>query len=256
MMFLIVGRTASGKDRLANEMCALGMTQVKSRTTRPRRTPDEDTHVFVDEATAEAEAPHAVAATNIAGVTYYATDDDIRDADIYVVDPKGVRNLCRNMPNEVFHVIYVMADDKLRRSHAIARADDPEAAAAIFDERDPKEAPDFEEFRLMCTDQPEALPEPVVSVMVIDNDYEPATLTNIANRLNNWKHQFEGVRDMVCDLSRYNLFDIDEDNLFRADRGDERLRYSLDQVCATYLADDEQLAALTRSWLARKADQS
>lgn len=249
MLFLIVGKSASGKDTLAHALEEHGLTQVISRTDRDPRYEDEATHIFVDADTAKTEAGSAVAATEIAGHTYYALDEDIEAHDIYVVDPRGVRDLCRNMPDEVFHVVYVDADDALRKSHAIARAEDPELASKLFDERNASEAPDFEEFRLLCTDQPEALPQQVVAVTVIRNDYTPSTLGNTASRLADWKRQFEGVRHMICELSHYDLFDIDDDCHLRADIGNERVRISLDAATAVFLADDAQLASLTRSYL-------
>ena len=69
---LIIGRTASGKDTLADALRhAYGMTFVKSCTTRPRRTPDEDTHVFLTEQQAEPLVRDAVAYTRIGDYIYF-----------------------------------------------------------------------------------------------------------------------------------------------------------------------------------------
>ena len=44
-MVLIAGRTGAGKDTLVKELINREFRGVKSYTTRPKRTPDEDTHI-------------------------------------------------------------------------------------------------------------------------------------------------------------------------------------------------------------------
>ena len=47
-LYLIVGKSGSGKDTVINKVCELfNYTKVISYTTRPMRTPDENTHIFV-----------------------------------------------------------------------------------------------------------------------------------------------------------------------------------------------------------------
>ena len=48
MKVLVIGRTSTGKDALRNILEEkYGWKFVHSHTTRPKRTPTEDTHVFV-----------------------------------------------------------------------------------------------------------------------------------------------------------------------------------------------------------------
>lgn len=252
MLFLIVGKSASGKDTLARELASRGLTQVISRTDRPPRHEGEDTHLFVDADTARREAPMAAAATVVAGHTYYALSTDVDGHDVYVVDPTGVRDLCENLPDTTFHVVYMEADDDIRRAHAIARADDPELAARLFDERNQKESPDFDEFRLICTDQPDSLPRNVVCVTIMLNDYQPTTVAEMAEGLVRYRRRFEGVKSMICELSAYGIFDIDDEMGFKVTEDGQEVRVPLEQVCAIFLADDAQLAQLTRSWLGHR----
>ena len=105
---LIIGRTASGKDTLADALRhAYGMTFVKSCTTRPRRTPDEDTHVFLTEQQAEPLVRDAVAYTRIGDYIYFTTAQQVMETEGYVIDPIGMRILCANMPNTRFVIAYV-----------------------------------------------------------------------------------------------------------------------------------------------------
>ena len=91
------------EDTLADALRhAYGMTFVKSCTTRPRRTPDEDTHVFLTEQQAEPLVRDAVAYTRIGDYIYFTTAQQVMETEGYVIDPIGMRILCANMPNTRF----------------------------------------------------------------------------------------------------------------------------------------------------------
>ena len=50
VLLCIMGRTASGKDTLANKLCErTGLRQVISYTTRARRVNEGDTHIFISD---------------------------------------------------------------------------------------------------------------------------------------------------------------------------------------------------------------
>lgn len=184
MKYLIVGRTAAGKDTLAHILEEeYGFRQVLSATTRPRRSPDEATHRFVTEAEAAAETDK-VAQTRIGDYLYYATRADVEAADLYIIDPPGMMQLARAMPEEEFALIVVVAR-RLRRAEAFAlraRQGNPfltsKEALEMFNERDTQEASRFSELEKACIDQtrPEGLPENVSSPVVVPNymgDLEP-----------------------------------------------------------------------------------
>lgn len=173
---LIIGRTASGKDTLADALRhAYGMTFVKSCTTRPRRTPDEDTHVFLTEQQAEPLVRDAVAYTRIGDYIYFTTAQQVMETEGYVIDPIGMRILCANMPNTRFVIAYVHADDTQRRQHAIQRGDAAREAAA-FAERDASEDAEFDGFERDIADYANgdttALPQNVTTVIRIENGYD------------------------------------------------------------------------------------
>ena len=249
MLFLIVGKSASGKDTLAQELTNRGLSQVISRTDRDARYDGEDTHIFVSKDLAKQEYEQAIAKTEISGNKYYALAEDIEDKDVYIIDPKGLKDLCHNCPDTTFHVIYVYANENNRRTHAIARATNKEEAANLFDARQVDEAMVFDEFKSICSDTPSQLPKNVVAVTVMENDYQPITMYNMAEQLMQYKRKLDGVKNMVIELSAYNIFDIDDDMMFKAFIDGEETRLPLEQICSIFLADDKQLAELTRSYL-------
>lgn len=143
MKTLILGRSAVGKDYLANKLSKkFGLKGVKSKTTRPIRFLHEDTHIFVNQETADKEV-NKVAETKINGYTYYATEEDVEKADFYIIDPLGLYQLVDNMPETRFHVIYIICPDELRCKRFMERG---KTTAEEFYERNNAEKERFDEF--------------------------------------------------------------------------------------------------------------
>lgn len=111
MKLLIVGRTATGKDTLRESLEKFAnMTFVKSYTTRPKRYPDEDTHIFItkEKANELMQTETIVAKTTIADNDYFATKSQVEDTDGYIIDPIGIYELIDKMPNTDFLILYLM----------------------------------------------------------------------------------------------------------------------------------------------------
>ena len=109
-MYLIIGRTACGKDYLASELTKQGLKGVISRTTRPRRPNEPDTHIFVTKEQA-AQETNKVAYTNINDNDYYVIPEDLDDKQFYIIDPIGAKTLAENMPDTSFAIIYVATNE-------------------------------------------------------------------------------------------------------------------------------------------------
>lgn len=176
MIYLVVGRTGSGKDYLVNLLAKEGLNVVKSYTTRPKRSETEDTHIFI---TPEESATitDKVATTEINGYEYFATAAQVNDADIYIIDPNGIKELTANMPDTTFHIIYVTANDVDRRFNAVKRAENKIKEEQIFDSRDENEDAQFSEFeeQLKHLNENNVFPPNVTVIHVYENDYNEAT---------------------------------------------------------------------------------
>lgn len=128
LVFLFIGRTASGKSSLARYMCeTLGLRQVKSLTTRPPRkgeiTGYED-HYFVSESEFdEIELREKfVAYTEINGIKYGTTYGEVLNSDIYVIDPNGAKYLKEHCGDELkFIEIYFSSPFELAKDRFIKR---------------------------------------------------------------------------------------------------------------------------------------
>lgn len=142
---IIIGRSGSGKDTVANILAKDGMKQLLSVTTRPKRSANENTHVFVSEEEAK-QMTSRIAETVINGYQYFATRQQFDECDIYVIDPIGLRSLCNRCPDVDLNVIYIYADQDIRKERAIQRAEDKKKEAEVFEKRTKSEDAQFSEF--------------------------------------------------------------------------------------------------------------
>ena len=120
-----MGETASGKDTLTKKLCEdTGMKAIVSYTTRPRRTNEGDTHIFVDDSVYEQMKDNLAAYTEINGFRYWTTIEQIYDNDIYIIDPNGLETL-ENLGLEDIDLcsIYINVPIDVRLERALYRGD-------------------------------------------------------------------------------------------------------------------------------------
>lgn len=87
---LVVGESGSGKSTICNLLTTrYGLKQVESYTTRPMRYDGEGGHIFVDDAEFDA-LDNVCAFTMFDGYKYGATQEQVDNADLYVVDLYGI----------------------------------------------------------------------------------------------------------------------------------------------------------------------
>lgn len=161
-IFLIVGQTASGKDSLVNTMCKIekpplqdvfgdfwwqgNYKQLISYATRPRRENEGDTHIFIQPNEVEQYKDQIVAYTKIGDYEYFATKDQLKECDFYIIDYLGIKNLrSQNLDDEFrFVTIYINTPDKVREERALKnRKDNAEA----FYTRNLKESSQFDDMK-------------------------------------------------------------------------------------------------------------
>ena len=147
VVLCLMGKTASGKDTLANKLCErAGLRKVISYTTRPRRTNEGDTHIFIsdDEYQALENSGQIATFTQIGQYKYCCTVDQLYESDVYVIDPIGVQNLRKlDLSNIRLVTIYVNTPDEIRKDRALNKRGDDRL---VFMKRDVAER---EQFRSM-----------------------------------------------------------------------------------------------------------
>lgn len=126
-VFCIIGRSAAGKSSITKEVASrLNLKVLKSYTTRPPRqgeTTENGDHIFI---TSEQVAQYNhVAYTKINEYEYFATQEQLDEADLYVIDPKGFFELYSNVSKDTKLVpIYIALPQRIARCRAIERGDD------------------------------------------------------------------------------------------------------------------------------------
>lgn len=123
-LFLFIGKSASGKTTIANMLEERkGMKQVQSYTTRPKRFEGEVGHRFIEDEESY-ELKDIVASTLYNGYWYCATLEQVDEADIYVIDVAGAKELLYNheMINRDIHIVYFDASVYERINRMINRS--------------------------------------------------------------------------------------------------------------------------------------
>lgn len=104
---LIVGRSGTGKSTLEEKLCKdYNLKSIKSYSTRPKRSPNEDSHIFINPSDID-KYPNKIATTTINGNFYFATKEQLDESQLYVIDPIGLYELSNNFPDLTFNLIYL-----------------------------------------------------------------------------------------------------------------------------------------------------
>lgn len=204
--FLFAGRTAAGKDYLETLLKqSYGWTFVNSYSTRDKRFPEENTHEFITHEEAKKFSDDdKVAKTIINGEEYFATRQQVENADAYIIDPNGIEVLLEKMPTTWFEIIYITADEEQRKEKAIGRADDREKAAEIFDSRNADEDEQFSLFEEQIKNDTFEHNNHF-GVHVVTNTYDSDFMEEIAISIEMRKRFYNNCKDVMDVLARKKL---------------------------------------------------
>ena len=133
-VILLIGESGSGKNTVQDNLEKLyGCVPLLSYTTRPKRTPDENTHTFVtmEEFEQIVKNEKVVAFTNFDNNLYCATDKQLEQSDVYIIDVKGLQNLL-NLKFEKaidipFVTVYLQVPEEERIKRMKKRGDSKQA---------------------------------------------------------------------------------------------------------------------------------
>ena len=121
-LYLLIGRSASGKTTIANMLTEkYGYKSVSSYTTRPPRYDGEVGHIFIDDGTFD-QLGELAGFVEYNGYRYGTTMQQVDEADIYVIDPIGSEYLLDKYTDRPICIIYFDASictriDRMRNRH-------------------------------------------------------------------------------------------------------------------------------------------
>jgi guanylate kinase len=98
IIFCIVGESGSGKTMIAEALEKYGnIPMIQSYTDRPRRTPNENGHTFLEKADFDLlRQEEMIAFTEWNGSRYCCLKSDVKPVNTYVIDCKGLEYLKAN----------------------------------------------------------------------------------------------------------------------------------------------------------------
>lgn len=146
-LYLIVGRTASGKDSLTRAVAEkLNLNILSSYATRPKRPGETNEHIFISSSDVEQYKDDIVAYTKIGDYEYFSTKQQLLESDFYIIDPNGVEFLkekLKDVTNIEIHIIYIAADYVTRKHRALNNRKDN---LEVFEKRCAAEEDQFIDF--------------------------------------------------------------------------------------------------------------
>ncbi len=150
MLYCVVGETSRGKDTFVNYLSKkYGLKPVCSYTTRDPRIGETQgiEHHFISKMEAQIildyKESDIVAYTEINNAKYFALTDDLLQADMYIIDPDGLKFLKENYKyKDEICTIYITCPEDLCRKRAKKRGDLKEN----LDSRIKSESSQFKEF--------------------------------------------------------------------------------------------------------------
>lgn len=129
-LFLFVGPSGCGKTTITGLLeSKYGYKAIRSYTTRQPRYVGEDGHTFVSNLAFGA-LKNLVAYTVYNGYPYGTTEDQLNNADLYVVDIPGVETLLQNYKNE--RAVCIFYFDSTVRTRIDRMVDRNDSDAAII----------------------------------------------------------------------------------------------------------------------------
>lgn len=149
ILITVAGRNGSGKSLIAKKVAeALGLNVVKSYATRKPR-PEElqkglenCDHIFVSDEEYD-KLENITAETEINGARYCTTQEILNNSDIYVIDPKGIKDLKERCGNRYKLLqFYIYADADKRAARFVARGE----SKVKFEAREQSEDEQFNDY--------------------------------------------------------------------------------------------------------------
>lgn len=214
---LIVGRTSSGKDRLAKVLIQnQNWNFIKSYSTRQPRTPGEDTHTFISKEEADVFNPDEIVTdTVINNIKYFCTKEQLSKCDGYIVNPNALQKLFDKCPTTFFQIVYIKAkEDSMRREAAIKRAQNAGSKEATeleirtFEKRNAVENEEFSDFEAKLAAN--EVYGKNYDAIVVENDYNDETMHQIAASIEIQRRYHKNMRPIVDSLIRKKMITTNE----------------------------------------------
>lgn len=128
---LLVGKSGSGKNTVQDYLVnKYGLKPLVSYTTRDKRYPEEDTHIFItNKDFLSKQNDDFIAYTFYNGNHYFATKEQFKESDVYIIDKKGVEYIRSLNIATPYIVVYLDVPDDIRIERMAMRNDSSDMIA-------------------------------------------------------------------------------------------------------------------------------
>lgn len=262
MKFIVLGRSASGKDALAARLGGYGLKVLKTYTDRPCRGPsDKDAHVFVKPEDVGSYGDRCLEAC-FGGHRYFARKADVETSDVLILEPSGMSEVCGLYPDEIFYVLDVVpadpaeADRRYMSRFKGLSDEELEAEKTRLAGRRKEEDALFGpvEAALRGKEDSGLVPQNVGRSYVLENKYDPTEMDGAAKAFAAMKRQFDNTVVVAAQMSAVGIFYVEPDGnrpVLRMGEGPAAVDrpVSLDMLAMTLLNNDALFCDAMRKWL-------
>ena len=165
-IILLVGSSGTGKTTIQRELAKeFGLKALESYTSRAPRYEGEEGHTFVTREEILA-FPDIVAFTDYNGNLYCATESQVEESDVYVIDVDGVKEFQRLYHGKKTPVVVgLFVSEQICYERMIKRGDSEEAAKARI-ENDKRAFADMSEFCDVLVDTSSVSPKLLAEIIM------------------------------------------------------------------------------------------
>lgn len=244
MIYLIIGRTATGKDTLGHFLEDEGIKQIVSKTTRNKRDNEEDTHIFVSKEEYENDKENILIETEIDENKYYITKDMLKDDHYYIIDPNSAKKLIKITPTISYYIFYLnVEDEKIRQERFINR--DEKCTIRDFEKRNESEKENFDNFEKSMVNETiyNDFGKNLLKINILDvSKKDKKHIKVFAKEIKKFDTQFNRVRNLIKVLKDNNSVKTYENGLIQVTNKDKEgnIYYTpetLDNVSYTAMYD-------------------
>lgn len=255
MKYLIVGRSCVGKSTLAQKLELAGLKTVKSYTTRPKRDDKDNDHIFITPEEAKAFTDR-VANTTINGYDYFSTREQVKNSDIYTIDPIGVYELCKHMPDTEFALIYITAKPETSRTFALNRTENIANGTSkdtVYDARRKDEDAEFTDFEKRLADG-KNLPDNIVMTYQFENQFTQECITGYAAAILNQHAKHKHMEQLINEMIEAGRMRTDDDGniLYKTEDDDGNpidTKADVEHFATIILGSDDNFRVFMHEWL-------
>lgn len=199
LKYIIIGKQASGKSFFLNLFKEKGLKTLKTHTTRPKRSENEDTYFFHEES--ELPPKDILASDRVNGHLYFTTKSDILLSDVMVLTPAGAIDVAEAFPEIGFRIIYLTADKEKRDEKLNERATLNSNLQKVQLEREKWDEYNFklwnEIIKREKIEEEDGLPSNILAISHIINDYNKEQLNRYIDECMQTKQLMENLEQII-----------------------------------------------------------